>query len=62
MTIEEQKVHNKGIIDGVLNVLDDGLIDIDGFWSVLLALDFDKEEVLNTRLGELLVSEILELQ
>ena len=52
MTIEEQKVHNKGIIDGVLNVLDDGLIDIDGFWSVLLALDFDKEEVLNTRPGK----------
>ena len=32
MNIEEQKIHNKGIIDGVLN----------------------------TRLGELLISEILE--
>ena len=60
MKTRELKIHNTGIIDGVLCVLRDELISIDDFWSVLQGLDFDKDEVLNARLGELLVSEILE--
>ena len=60
MTIEQQKIHNKGIIDGVLCVLRDELISIDDFWSVLLGLDFEKDDVLNTRIGGILVSELLE--
>ena len=61
MTIEQQKIHNKGIIDGVICVLKDDLISIEDFWSVLSGLDFNKDEVLNTRIGGILVSEILEL-
>ena len=60
METRELKIHNAGIIDGVICVLKDGLISIEDFWSVLQGLDFDKDEVLNARLGELLVSEILE--
>ena len=60
METRELKIHNTGIIDGVLCVLRDELISIEDFWSVLSGLDFDKDEVLNARLGELLVSEILE--
>lgn len=60
MTTEQQKIHNTGIIDGVLNVYDEGLISEEDFWSVLSGLEFEKDEVLNTRLGELLVLEILE--
>ena len=59
MTTEQHKIHNKGIIDGVLRVLNDELINIDDFWDVLLGLDFTKDEVLNTSLGKNLVSDIL---
>ena len=61
MEIEECTIYNKGMIDGVICVLENGLISIEDFWSVLLGLDFKKDEVLNTRIGGILVSEILEL-
>ena len=61
MTIEQRKIYNKGIIDGVICVLENELISIEDFWSQLLGLDFEKDEVLNTRIGDFLVSEILEL-
>ena len=61
MTIEQRKIYNKGIIDGVICVLENELISIEDFWGLLSGLDFEKDEVLNTRIGDFLVSEILEL-
>jgi len=60
MKTKELIIHNTGIIDGVLCVLRDELISIDDFWSILQGLDFDKDEVLNARLGDFTVSDILE--
>ena len=60
MKTRELKIHNTGIIDWALCVLRDELISIDDFWSILQGLDFDKDEVLNARLGDFTVSDILE--